>query len=83
MERVPYASVVGSLMYAMVCTRLDIAYAMGVLIKYKLTPRKEHWTTIKRVFRYLCGMKHYVICYQGRSGGDSGKVDVHGFVDID
>ncbi|TYK14965.1 retrovirus-related Pol polyprotein from transposon TNT 1-94 [Cucumis melo var. makuwa] len=31
MSKVPYASVVGSLMYAMVCTRLDIAHAVGVL----------------------------------------------------
>jgi hypothetical protein len=34
MSHVPYASVVGSLMYAMVCTRLDIAHAMGVLRRY-------------------------------------------------
>jgi hypothetical protein len=33
MSHVPYASVVGSLMYAMVCTRLDIAHAVGVLSK--------------------------------------------------
>jgi hypothetical protein len=46
------------------------------------TPRKEHWTNVKRVFRYLCGTKYYVICYQGKPGDDS-EVDVHGFVDID
>jgi hypothetical protein len=34
MSRVPYASAVGSLMYAMVCTRLEIAHAVGVLSKY-------------------------------------------------
>ena len=34
MSHVPYASVVGSLMYAMVCTRLDIAHAVGVLTRY-------------------------------------------------
>jgi hypothetical protein len=39
---VPYASVVGSIMYAMVCTRLDIAHAVGVLRRYMSTPRKEH-----------------------------------------
>ena len=40
---VPYASAVGSLMYAMVCTRPDIAHALGVVSRYMANPRKEHW----------------------------------------
>jgi hypothetical protein len=42
MSHVPYMSAVGSLMYEMVYTRSDIAYAMGVLSKYMSKPRKEH-----------------------------------------
>jgi hypothetical protein len=42
MAHVPYASVVGSLMYVMVCTQPKISHAMGLLIKYMPTPRKEH-----------------------------------------
>ena len=34
MSHVPYASVVGILMYAMVCTSLVISHAVGVLSKY-------------------------------------------------
>ena len=34
MSKVPYASTIGSLMYAMVCTRPDIAHAVGVVSKY-------------------------------------------------
>jgi hypothetical protein len=59
MSHVPYASVVGSLMYAMVCTRSDIAHAVGVLSMYMSKPGKENWTTVKRVFRYLCGTCSY------------------------
>jgi hypothetical protein len=51
MSHVPYASAVGSLMYAMVCTRPDIAHAVGVLSRYMSKPGKEHWTTVKRVFQ--------------------------------
>ena len=40
MTLVPYASVVGSLMYAMVCTRLDIAPAVGVVSRYMANPGK-------------------------------------------
>ena len=51
MAHVPYASAAGSIMYAMVCTRLDISHAVGVLSKCMMTLGKEHWTTIKRLFR--------------------------------
>ena len=42
MSKVPYASAVGSLMYAMVCTRPDIAHAVGVVSRYMIHPRIEH-----------------------------------------
>jgi hypothetical protein len=82
MSHVPYASVVGSLMYAMVCTRLDIAHSVGVLSRYMSKLGKEHWTIVKRVFRYLCGTTDYGIFYQGRPGVDR-VLDIHGFVDAD
>eukprot|EP00253_Pinus_taeda_P024923 PITA_24923 len=59
MSRVPYASAAGSLMYAMVCTRPHIAHVVGVLSRFRSKPRKEHWTAVKRVFRYLCGTSDY------------------------
>eukprot|EP00253_Pinus_taeda_P027784 PITA_27784 len=80
MSHVPYASVVSSLMYAMVCTRLDIAHAMGLLSRFMSKPEKENWTTVKRVFRYLRGTSDYGLCYQGRPGLDR-VLDIHGFVD--
>jgi hypothetical protein len=43
---------------------------------------KEHWTSVKRVFRYLRGTTSYGLCYQGRPGLDR-VVDIHGFVDAD
>ena len=82
MSHVPYASAVGSLMYAMVCTRPDIAHAVGVLRRYMSKPGKEHWTLVKRVFRYLHGTTSYGLCYQGRPQLDI-VLDIHGFVDAD
>ena len=81
MSRVPYASVIGSLLYAMVCTRPYIAHAVGVLSRYLSKPRKEHCTVLKRVFRYLCETTDHAIYYQGRDGPDR-VLDVHGFVDV-
>jgi hypothetical protein len=80
MSHVPYAIVVGSLMYAMVCTRPDIAHAEGLLSRYMSKPGKEHWRTIKRVFRYLRGTTSYRFFYQGRPRLDK-LLDIHGFVD--
>jgi hypothetical protein len=82
MYHVPYASAVDSLMYAMVCTRPDIAHAVGVLSRYMSKPGKEHLTAVKRVFRYLRGTVSYGLCYKGRSRLDR-VVDIHGFVDAD
>eukprot|EP00253_Pinus_taeda_P031769 PITA_31769 len=82
MSRVPYASAINSLMYAMVCTRLDISHTVGVLSRFMSKPGKEHWTTVKRVFKYLRGTSVYSLCYQGRLGLDR-MLDIHGFVDAD
>eukprot|EP00253_Pinus_taeda_P034716 PITA_34716 len=82
MSRVPYASAVGTLMYAMVCTRPDIAHAVEVLSRFMSKPGKEHWTTMKRVFHYLRGTRDYDLCYQGRPGLEK-VLDIHGFVDVD
>jgi hypothetical protein len=61
MFHVPYASVVGSLMYAMVYTRPNITRSIGVLSRYMSKIGKEHWTYVKRVLRYLCGTTNYGI----------------------
>ncbi|KAL6331686.1 hypothetical protein AAG906_014336 [Vitis piasezkii] len=53
MRRVPYASVVGSLMYVMVCTRPDIAYAVGVVNRFLSNPGRLHWEAVKWIMRYL------------------------------
>jgi hypothetical protein len=42
MYRIPYANVVGSLMYEMVFIRPDISHVVGVLSRYMSKPGKEH-----------------------------------------
>ncbi|KAK2985310.1 hypothetical protein RJ640_024306 [Escallonia rubra] len=64
MERIPYASAVGSLMYAQVCTRLDIAYVVGMLGRYQINPGMGHWKAVKKVMRYLQGTKDFMLTYR-------------------
>eukprot|EP00253_Pinus_taeda_P010898 PITA_10898 len=67
MSRIPYANVVGCLMYAMVCTRPDISHAVGVVSRYMANPGKEHWSAVKWVLRYLGGTSSYCITYNKSS----------------
>ncbi|KAJ4712638.1 Retrovirus-related Pol polyprotein from transposon TNT 1-94 [Melia azedarach] len=78
MSRVPYASVVGSLMYAMVCSRPDLAQSVSVVSRFMGEPGKEHWQAVKRIFRYLKGTFDVGLIY----GGDT-QCLVTGFSDSD
>ncbi len=42
-----------SLMYAMLCTRPDLAYPISMLNQHMANPNMEHWMAVKRIFRYL------------------------------
>ena len=55
MSKVSYSSAVGSLMYAMVCSRPNLSYAISLVSKYMSNPGKEYWKTVQRIFRYLRG----------------------------
>ncbi|GKA21706.1 retrovirus-related pol polyprotein from transposon TNT 1-94 [Tanacetum coccineum] len=80
MSKVPYANVVGSLMYLMVCTRPDIAYAVSIVSRYLANPSKKHWEAVKWILKYLKGTADVGLVY----GRDQGKhMDVDGFVDAD
>ena len=61
MERIPYASAVGSLMYAQTCTRLDISFVVGMLGRYQSNLGMDHWKATKKVMRYLRETKDYML----------------------
>jgi hypothetical protein len=75
MSRVPYPSVVGSLMYAMVCTRPDIAHVVGVVSRYMNNLGKEHWEAVKWILRYLRGTANHALCFGGSETVLQGYVD--------
>ena len=64
MKTIPYASVVGSLMYAQVCTRPDIAFIVNVLGRYLSNPGHDHWVAAKKVMRYLQRTKDFMLIYK-------------------
>jgi hypothetical protein len=76
MTNIPYASAVGSIMYAMLCTRPDIAHAVSLTSRYQSDPGMEHWTAVKNILKYLKRTKDMFLCY----GGDQELV-VNGYTD--
>jgi hypothetical protein len=58
-----YQSIIGSLMYAMLGTRPDLAYAVSSLSQYCSGPTKQHMGAAKRVLRYLSGTRNFSLKY--------------------
>ena len=65
MRRIPYASAVGSLMYAMLCTRPDICYVVGIVSHYQSNPRMGHWIAVRHILKYLRRTRDYMLVYLG------------------
>jgi hypothetical protein len=83
MARVPYSSAVGSLMYAMICTRPDLSYAVSMVSRYMANPGKEHWKAVQWIFRYLKGSADLCLHFGRNSTGVLGYVDSDHAKDID
>ena len=64
-------------MYAMVCTRPDIRYAVGAVRRFMSNPGKEHWNAVKWIFRYLKGTSNVCLRF------GSSKPHLDSFTDSD
>ena len=76
MSVIPYASAIGSTMYAMLCTRPDLNLAVSLVARHQSNPGMEHWTAVKNILKYLKRTKDMFLIY----GGDEELV-VKGYVD--
>ncbi|PKI75176.1 hypothetical protein CRG98_004400 [Punica granatum] len=65
MSRIPYASAIGSIMYAMLCTRLDVTYALSMTSRYQSDPGERHWIAVKNILKYLRRTKEMFLVYGG------------------
>ncbi|CAM8969044.1 unnamed protein product [Rhodiola kirilowii] len=79
MDDVPYDIAVGSLMYAMLCTRPDIAFAVSVLSRYMSNPGEKHWIAMKYLLKYMTGTKKLGLVYADYEK----EPELKGYVDSD
>ena len=61
---VPYAFLVGTLMYVMLCTKPNNCFEVGMVIRYQSNTGPKHWTTVKHILKYLRRMRDYVHVFQ-------------------
>ena len=78
MADIPYASAVGSIMYAMVGSRPDLGYAVGLISRFMSEPGREHWLAAKWVLRYLKGATRRCLTFTKHS-----EFSIQGFCDSD
>lgn len=79
MKDIPYQVVVGSLMYAAICTRPDISHAVGLVSQFSTCYGPQHWTAVKHILRYLKGTGDYCLTF----GGSSLQPSLTAFSDAD
>ncbi|GJX42208.1 hypothetical protein Tco_0257198 [Tanacetum coccineum] len=65
MSRVPYASTVGSIIYAMTCTRPDVSFSLSMVSQHQQNPGEGHWTAVKNILKYLRNTKDMFLVYGG------------------
>ena len=63
MKDVPYASAIGSIMYAMLCTKPNVCLAL--VGRYQSNPGVDHWTAVKNILKYLKRTKDMFLVYGG------------------
>ena len=78
MRKVPYCEAIGSLMYAAVTTRPDIAFAVSTLSQFLENLGEAHWQAVKRVFRYLAGTRDHALTYGAERHELLGYTDADG-----
>ena len=65
MEVIPYASAIGSIMYAMLCTRPDVCLGISIAGRYQSNPGVEHSTAVKNILKYMKRTKDMFLVYGG------------------
>lgn len=65
MEAIPYREAVGGLLYIMVMSRPDIAYAVSQVAKFSQNPGPAHWKAVKRILAYLAGTASHGLSFSG------------------
>ncbi|KAL4340047.1 hypothetical protein GQ457_08G024350 [Hibiscus cannabinus] len=76
MSKIPYASTVGSIMCAMICTRPVVSYALSMTSQYQANHAESHWIAVINILKYLRRTKNTFLVYGGEE-----KLSIKGYTD--
>ncbi len=68
MSKIPYASTIGSIMFAMNYTKPDVSYALSVTCRHQHNPGAKHWTAFKTILKYLRRIRDWWWVFGGEQG---------------
>jgi hypothetical protein len=77
MSDIPYAYAIGSIMYAMLSSRPNVALALSLTSHYQSNPSMSHWNVVKYILKYLRITKDMVLFY----GESEEELNIKGYVD--
>ncbi|GKB63925.1 retrotransposon protein, putative, ty1-copia subclass [Tanacetum coccineum] len=83
MQSIPYASAVGSFMYAVRCTRPNVAFAQNRTSRFQQNPGELRWTIVKNILKYLRNTKDMFLVYEGDVDRKSTKQSIFATSSID
>ena|ERR1700677_4164159 len=78
MRGIPYAEAIGSVLWPVVVSRPDTAFAVGIPSQFIQNPGPAHWEGVKRIITYLGSTKDLWLTFGGK-----GKSVLEGFCDVD
>ena len=77
MSKIPYAYTIRSIMYAMLCTRPDVSYALSIMSRYQSDLGESHGIVVKNILKYLRRTKDAFLLY----GRQEDELVVNGYID--
>lgn len=84
MSKFPFASIIDSLIYVVVCTQPNISHSMGVVRRFLANPNKQHQQVVKWILMHLKGISHYCLCFGNNNAMAEGytNANIIEYVDI-
>ena len=73
----PFRSAIGGLLYANMCTRPDISYAVSSLASHNSNPKKVHWLGVMELLKYISDTQDLAITYGGPHAGPRNQLEVY------